>query len=478
MHKHANTQWRLPALASAMLLAGLLLSACAPIPTLPEAASPCQADTLGLAAEGTELHSQWWRDYGDERLNALVERALSDAPNIALARARLARALAGVDGAAAADKPLIGLGADLTRQRYSENGLFPPPLAGSVRDSATIRAQISYEWDFFGRHAAELQAALGQRRAAEAEQAAAALGLSAAVTRSYLALAHLQSQEKLLEQQLALREQSLALVRQRVAAGLDDKQPLRQAEAPLDELKRQRLALALQVQQQRHALAALTAQPQAALADLNARLPETLNWQQAPHADLLGRRPDIVAARWRVEASVEDVKVARSQFYPNVSLTAFGGLDAIGTDRLFKGGSRDFGFGPSLRLPLFDTGRLRAQLRGSAAQQQAAVAAYDAVVIDAVREAADQLSALQSLQQQRQTQQQLLANAAQQTQLLEQRAAAGLGNQLPVLGARQAQLSQQRQALELQAQALDAQVRLMQALGGGYQADDSTSAKR
>ena len=458
------------AMGAALLM---VLAACAPIPKLAEASRPIDgpdaAARLGLeAGEGQALDAQWWTAFGDAQLNALVDRAIENSPNLALARARIARAAAMTEGAEAAKRPSGELEADATRQRFSEHGIYPPPLAGSVQTMANIQAGLSYEFDFFGKHDAALQAALGQQRAAQADAAAARLSVSNAVAKAYVALARSQAQSRLLEQQNTLRDQSLDLVRQRSAAGLDNSQDLRVAEAPLPDLQRQQVVLREQQSLLRHQIAALTGQGPKATESLDASLPAVLDWQQAPHLDLLGRRPDLAAARARVEATAQDIRVARAQFYPSISLTAFVGLNAIGMDELFKSGSRQFGAGPALHLPLFDGGRLRANLRGSAAEQEAAIATYNAAVLDAVRDASDQYTTLDSLRQQRTQQEALVANADSQAALAEQRHRAGLTGRLALLTAQQNQLLQQRGRIDLQALTVDAQINLMRALGGGY----------
>lgn len=455
---------------SALALA--VLSACAVVPPhAPQGRLITPEQTgLGSVSASFALQNQWWQDFKDPQLDALIERALADSPSLSLARARLARAAAASDAAGANELPSAGLGVDATRQRFSEHGLYPPPLAGSVRNTATIQASLNYDVDFFGRHKAELEAALGRERAASAEQAYARLLLASQLTHSYLSLARVLAQRELLGAQLQTREQALALTRQRTEAGLDTAVELRGAESPLPELRRQQVLLAEQAELLRHQLAALSAQSPDATAGLSPSLPEGslqgLGNQVALGLDLLGRRPDVVAARWRVEASTQDVSTARTQFYPNVSLTAFAGFSSIGFDQLLKSGSYQAGFGPSLRLPLFEGGRLRAQLRGSVAEQDAAIATYNSTVLEAVRDASDQLSSLQSQQRQRAEQEALLRNAQASLDLATQRYAAGLGTQLPVLNARQQLLQQRRQALDLRAQTLDAQVSLARSLGG------------
>ena len=458
-------------LLAAVSAALVLIGGCAPIPVLPKPAVAVAPEQAGLtASRSQELKADWWIAFNDPQLDALIARALAESPSLAGARARIVRAAAAADNAGAADKPTIGASFDATKQRFTERGIYPPPIAGSVRTTANLQLGISYDWDFFGRHQADLAAALGAQQAAEADGAAARLMLSSSVARSYLALARVLAQADLAKQQLAAREQAYDLVRQRVAAGLDNGQDQRTAETPLPELKRQALVLGEQASLLRHQLAALSAQPASALDHLAPAMPDVLLMQpdNSLGLDLLGRRPDVVAARWRVEAALQQVSSARSQFYPNVTLNAFAGFNSIGLDRLLKSGSQQYGFGPSLRLPLFDTGRLRALLKGAAAEADAAVAAYNAAVFEAVRDASDQATTLGSLRSQDPQQQALLANAEASLTLAQSRFDAGLGNRLAVLNARNAVLAQERQALDLRSLTLDSQVSLMRALGGGF----------
>ena len=193
-------------------------------------------------------------------------------------------------------------------------------------------------------------------------------------------------------------------------------------------------------------------------------------------ADLLGRRPDVVAARWRIEAATQGVAAARGEFYPNINLVAFVGLNALGLDRLFQAGSRQFGVAPALRLPLFDGGRLRAQLGSRQAELDAAIAQYNGAVLDAAREAGDAIASLQSLTRQQAQQDQAAAGAEQAWRLAQERYRAGLGSYLGVLASESQVLAQRRQAVDLQARRLDTHVALMKALGGGWQDDTAALA--
>ena len=418
------------------------------------------------------IAADWWIGFGDARLTQLIDTALSGTPSLKVVQARLAVAQAGVDAARADAGPSLGANAGATRQRFSANGLVPGALAGATRWVGSAQAVASWEIDFFGRHEAALQAALGTEQAAAAEVQAARVLLSSDIARAYVRLATLLEQRALAQRTLAQREAVLTLVRQRVAAGLDTALELRQAEGALPAVRRQMEALDGQAQQGRHALAALTAQPPESLAGLAPRLAD-LRIVEVPEvlpADLLARRADIHAARWRVEAAVQDVASARADFHPNVNLSALVGLSSLGLDRLLRAGSRQYSVGPAVHLPIFDAGRLRARLSGRTAELDGAIESYHQTMVDAVRDVVDQVSQLQSVARQRAEQAAALRSARSALDVSNERHRAGLVTRLSVLAGESAVLEQQGIGLDLEARAMDARLALIRALGGGYAA--------
>ncbi|WP_027015332.1 efflux transporter outer membrane subunit [Comamonas composti] len=438
-----------------------------------------QASDVGLSpadAEGSAQPSQlqtsrWWSALGDSRLDTLVDQALQGNPSLAASQARFDKALALATAAGTAGDVHGQLGIDATRQRYSANGLVPPPIAGHTYNSSNVQAGLSWSPDFFGRHAADLQASLGQARAAQADGAAAANQITAQVARSYIGLARLLDQREVAARLLAQRESLLELSQQRTQAGLDSQVELTQAQAALPDARTQIEMLSEQITLSRRQLAVLCGQAPDALLQLAPRL-DALRIQDLPQqlgADLLGRRPDVVAARWRVEAAGHGIDSARADFYPDINLTAFVGLNALGLDNLLKGSSRQMGVTPALRLPIFDGKRLRAQLRGSQADLDAAIAQYNGVVLDAVREAGDALASLDSLARQQQLQAQSLNKAEKAYDFAVQRYKAGLTGQITVLNTENQMLTQRRLDVDLRARALDTRVALAKALGGGWQ---------
>ena len=454
--------------ALSILSAAVLLTACAPMPKLADPAKPLEASQVGLADKPqAAIDARWWSGYHDEALDALIDRALAQNPTLAASIARVAKAQAMAEAAGAAERPVIGVGADWTREHISANGFYPPPFAGETVTVMNLGVGVSYNWDFFGRHKAEIESALGARRAAEMDASAARLMLSAQVARAYFSLARVQAQQGLVNEQLTDRQQSLALLRQRNQAGLDNASDVRTAETPLSDLRRQLQVLDEQATLLRNQLAALSVQPATDLAQLSPRLPTALAFEGQPTLNLLGRRPDVQAARWRVESATGQVTASKARFFPDVTLTAQYALNATTFSKLFEASSGQWNFGPAVRLPIFDTGALRAQLKGSAADLDSAVAAYNGAVLEAVRDASDQVASMQSLQAQERQISEGLASTEAAYSLSRQRFEAGIGNKLIVLNAHGQVLTQQRYLLDLHAQQLDTQVNLLRALGGG-----------
>lgn len=455
----------------AALAAATLLAACAS--PGPQSAPRAVLEPAALGATGTQTpwpDERWWAGWHDAQLDALIERALAGQPSLQTAEARVRQARAAADAAGAARAPQAQLSVDLSDQRFTRNGLVPPPLAGTVEWNNDARIGASWELDLFGRQRAALDAAIGSLRAAEADAQAARVLLAGNVAAGWFGLARLSENRRLADESLEQRRQILALVRQRVGAGLDTQVDLRQAEGLVAQTEVDLHTLDEQIGRARHALAELSGQgPQAldglvpALAVLRpAALPAALP------ADLIGRRADLVAQRWRVDAASHGIAEARAEFYPNVNLVGFVGLSSLGLDKFLSAGSRTYGIGPALRLPIVEGGRLRAQLASRSAEADAAVDGYNAALLRALREVADELTTLQALERQQRAQDEATAAADAAAELALQRYRAGLGNFLTVLTAQTNVLTQRRAAADLKARHLLGEAALARALGGGW----------
>ncbi len=467
---------------SALLVA--VLAACANPAGIAPKSQIRDATSLGLAFGATAdspIAADWWREFNDAQLNRLIDVALDTtaghSPSLKIAQTRLARAQAVTELVGAASGPQVNAGVDLTHERFTANGLYPAPLGGSIRDIGTLQLNGSWEFDFFGKNRAALDAALGNAQAAQADAQAARVLLASQVARQYFQLARLMDQLSVARRTLAQREETLSLVQARLKAGLDTRLELRQSEGDLPEARQQIEVLNEQAQLTRNALSALLGEPKAADAitpSSLAAITSIATVNRIP-ADLLARRADIAAARWRVEATGQDMVSAKAQFYPNINLVGFVGLSSIGLGRLVSSGSEQWGVGPALRLPIFDSGRLRANLAGKSVDVDAAVESYNSVVIEALHDVADQIASVQSISRQQVEQRQAQAAAESAYALAVQRQKAGLVNKLQVLGAETRLLASRRQEVDLSARALETQVALIRALGGGYAASNATA---
>lgn len=462
----------------ALLGLALLAGCVTPQERVAPAAAPLPATALEAAvtlsgfADGAWPDTRWWQTFGDAQLNELIEAALAGHPSLRVARARLAQAQAQVDAALANATPGAGGSLDLTRQRYSASGTVPPPVAGSTRTNARLALDFSYELDFAGRHDAAIAATRATESAVAADAQAARLTLASALARAYFQLQHLFARASITAHELAQVDRRTALTRQRVEAGLDNETALERLRAVAPDLRAELAQLDGAIAVARHQLAALAASgPDRGLALQPAALPE--DTQTALPADLplnlLGRRPDLAAARWRAESAARDIDVARMRFLPNVNLLAFAGIAALGVNRLFDGGAAIAGAGPAVRLPLFSAGGLQAGLRGREADYDLAVERYNELVIEAVRDVADQAKTLRAQQAEGVERAQAQAALERAHWLALERQRAGIATALDVLEAEAALFALRRASADLQARGLQSRVALYRALGGGYE---------
>jgi NodT family efflux transporter outer membrane factor (OMF) lipoprotein len=465
------------AVASAAVL---MLAGCASMgnPSTPAVART--ADSLGLSAsqQTTSVDARWWTQFGDAQLSALVDKALAGSPNLAAAQARLMRAQSVVDNARGAELPHVDFDAGVKRELLSRNGLFPPPYGGSIFNQSNAAFGLKWDADLFGREKADIAAAIGSARAAQADADVAGQQIAVQVVRTYFSLARLESQRVVAQRTYDQRKQMLTLITQRVQAGLDTVVEQKQGEGALPDTLAQIESLDEQIDLTRHMLAALTAQPMQALATLAPTLDQLQVSAQPPvlGADLIARRPDVAAALARAEAANQQVKSQRAQFYPDINFSAGFGLDSISLKNFLELPSKEWSFGPALHLPIFEGGQLRAQLKGKNADRDAAIQAYNQQVIDAVREAAYAATSAASIGRQLTLQRQALVASTDSYNFSQNRYGQGLGNALIVLNAETQMLAERRLEVDLRYRALDVQAQLMKALGGGWKADTTSSA--
>jgi NodT family efflux transporter outer membrane factor (OMF) lipoprotein len=455
------------------MIVALLLSACAFAPRHAEHPAPLAAAALGLgAAPAPSLDERWWQAFGDPRLDALVTQATHDNPSLAEALARLERARAEALAVGGARGPRVDATASAIREGFSALYIIPPPYGGGTFWNSQLELDLSYDLDVWGRQKARIHAAEHSVSARALDVLAAQLAIEGALVSSYVELDRRYALAELAREDVDTRARLAALTRRRVAAGLDTGIDLRAAEAALPESRAERQQATAAVELSVHRLAALAGQGAADYAGIGR--PQLAYGAALPlpaviPGDLLVRRPDVRAGLARIEAAAAAEEAARLAAYPEINLQAFAGFAALTLQDLLSAPARSYGLGPAVRLPIFDAGVLRAQFHGAGAELEAAVAQYNATVVEAVREVADAITTVDALGRGLRDADERVAQLLEARRLTDERYQAGLTNQLTVLEADARVIAARRAAVTARALEAEARIALVVALGGGSQ---------
>ncbi len=470
--KHKPLSW---------LTAGLLcavLTGCAadrnwraPPAVSPEALTAKNSLAAVTVDEAAWPSDTWWKGFGDPQLDRLIDEALAGAPTLTIAEARLHAAQAAVLQARGARAPSTIFNGQSTRERFSANDLIPPPYGGSFVTESRLALDFSYDLDFWGRNRKALEAARASVQAADADRSAARLALAVAVARAYIQLDLQYALHDVAEANLTQETTLLELTRQRAKAGLETTARVGQSEA-ITALTRAGVSFTqASIDLAQSELAALVgAGPDRGLDLTRPRLSGAgrLALPSKLPVDLLARRPDVTAQRWRVEAASHGVASAEADFYPNINIVAYAGVQAIGLSNVLQGSSAIVGVGPAVHLPVFNRDVLRGALQGRRAQFEESIGQYNQALIDAAHDVADVVTNWSALEKESAEEQEAAVAAQNAYDITVQRYKAGLDNYLTVLSSQNQLLVTQALGAEIAARRLSLSTDLVRALGGGY----------
>ena len=356
-------------------------------------------------------------------------------------------------------------------QRFSERYIIPPPYGGTSSFLGTAQTNLSYSLDLAGRQRALIAQARGLAQASALDAEAARVTLTGSVAQAYVNLARATRQADLARQFVQSREQAVRIAQVRRRAGLGNDFDIESAGTLLAEARQARVRADGAREIMVHALAALAgrgADYYATVGNPTIDLDRAVPLPTALPTDLLGRRADILAALARIDAADANRRVARADFFPNVDIRAFVGLQAIGLSNLIGTGAFTYGIGPAIHLPIFQGGRLTAQYRGALAAQEEAIANYNDTVVRAVRDAADALSQVRTNAADAAQQRAILTGQRRTVHLDQVRLRTGLGAQLDVLSSGERLLQADQQATDLAADGAIRRVQLLIAIGGSF----------
>lgn len=478
--------------ACSVLALTLIISGCVGTGGIAPQSRPLAADTLAtdaaIQAATQDAHwpqAQWWRGFADPQLDRWIDLAVQGSPSMAaaLARVRQAKAMAGV--AEAAESLQVGGKAALNRHNWPADQFYGPgELSGATTWDNTAGVGLSYALDLWGResNASEQAVDLAHMSVAQARQAQ--LELESNIVRVYVQLSLDYAQRDIAQATLTQQQQILDLAQKRLQGGIGTHFEVSQAQTPLPETHRQIDAFDEAIALDRNQLAALAGKGPGEGAQLQRPtlvLGAELKLPSALPAQLLGQRPDVVAARWQVAAQARGIDVAHANFYPNVDLTASFSYMATGGSMLgfLTGSKSSYSVGPAISLPIFDGGRLRGQLGAASAGYDLAVAHYDQTLVNALKDISDQLIRRESMAKQQGFAAESVASAQKTYDIALIAYRRGLTDYLNVLNAQTLLFHERQVEQQVQANRLMAHAQLVTALGGGLGAGaDSPASAR
>ena len=488
MVRFAMPASRIPiSLPIAAALASLSLAACAPVPKLGprpvprDAASVASRESLpqtpGVAWPG----DGWWRSYGDPQLAALIEEGLRNSPDVAAAAARFRRAGGMAQEARGATLPSLDLQGRANLEKQSYNNGFPKEFVPKGwQDTGQIAASFGFDLDLWGKNRAALAAATSEERAAAIDAQQARLVLATGIASAYVDLSRLYDERDVYAAELEVRSATQQLISARSSNGLDTRGSLRQSDAEVAKARAELSVADEAVALRRNQIAALVgAGPDRGLAIARPQLPE-------PHAtalpegvttDLVGRRPDIAAARARVEAAASRIKVARAAFFPAIRLSALVGVQSLGLENLIERDSTYGNAGPAISLPIFRGGALQGAYRSQRASFDEAVADYDRTVVAAYQDLADTVTSQRMLLGRIGDARASLAASEDAYHIARKRYEGGLSTYLDVLTVQDRLLQARLIEADLNATAHRLRIAMIRALGGGFDAVTAASPK-
>ncbi|MEI5996030.1 efflux transporter outer membrane subunit [Paraburkholderia bengalensis] len=462
------------------------LSACSTLPhyTQPQTAVPDHFASTPQASAGWTLaapadaqpRGPWWTLYGDDELNRLEAQVDVSNQTVRKAVAQLEAARAMVDYQRSGYSPVVTAGTSAQRFRTSQN-VVHKGLAGHTVPDFSAGLAASWEPDLFGRVKDAVVNARDNAQASEADLESVRLSVATDLAIDYFNLRSLDRQKKLLDDTVTAYAAALRIVQQQLKDGAIDASAVAQAQTQLESTRTQDSDIDVQRAQLEHAIATLIGKPASSFS-----LPpkvETVTLPQIPTgvpSQLLERRPDIAAEERRVAAANAQIGQARAAFYPNLTLSAAVGLESSYYAPWLTASSLFWSLGSQIAGTLFDGGRRSAALKGANAQYDGAVADYRQTVLVAFQQVEDELSTLNTLASEADSQQRATSAAQLSLKLTTNRYQAGAVSYLDVVTAQTIALTNERLTQQIDARRVDASVQLLKALGGGWDRASLTDA--
>jgi NodT family efflux transporter outer membrane factor (OMF) lipoprotein len=417
------------------------------------------------------MRADWWRIFGDPKLNSLEDQVTSANQDLRVAEARLSESRAMIRFNRSGLFPTISASPSVANERLSANEpYFPAAQANNGTGNYTLPLDLSYEVDLWGRVRRTVNASREETQATGADLETARLSLHAELAIDYIELCSADAQKQLLDDTVKDYTAALRLTRNRYEGGASPKSDVAQAQTQLDQARVQDTDITVARAEFEHAIATLIGKPPAQFT--LAPSPQLrLNLPVIPvglPSGLLERRPDIAAGERRMAEANDQIGIALAAYFPTLTIAATGGFQGTTVTNWLNWPSRFWAVGPELSETLFDAGRRHAVSDAARANYDGTVAAYRQTALNAFQEVEDNLSSLRILETEAGEQQEATASAADTLQLFTNRYVGGVDNYLQVITAQTVLLADQRNDIDIERRRMDASVLLVKAVGGGW----------
>jgi len=456
-----------------IMLAGCI-SCTAPLP-IARPADPATPTTFKtpVVADGLQIGSDWWKLFNDPQLDALEQQALALSPTLAIASARVERARAQSSVVAAEFGPRVTADGAVQRFRTSRDVATAPFIGGQRRaiedNQFSAQAALGWELDVWGRIKASYAVAQAQLLSTLLEADGMRLMLTAEVASTYLQLRGLDDEGRIVNAATQSRRDALRVVQLRYDVGVVTDLDLERARTELANALADASDLARRRNGLENALAQLTGQaPKELRLPLSGTVPSAPVIAAGIPSEMLQRRPDISQALALRSAAFAQTGVAQAAFYPQIRLTGAAGLASSDLTSLISAPARLFSLGPSISIPVLDSGRNQANWRAAQAGLDEAQANFQQKILIALREVDDALSELTHRRMTAQAQQQAITAASRATRVARLRYEKGAASYLEVTDTERTQLAAERALAQTRAAQWVATVQLVRSLGGGW----------
>lgn len=445
------------------------------------AESDIQADLEknGVGFNDATLLKEWWRGYGDEQLNTLVETALAKAPSIQSLEAKFAQANTIIQSVESHNLPHISADASVVRERFSENHIFPPPLGGGSYTQYQPELRLEYDFDFWNERSSRIEAAKNGAFAQRAMIEAAKIALSSAMCETYLSWYYDQQKLSTLDGVEKTARNELAIVEKKFKLGLSDATAINDKKALITQTMQRKEELKRLIEGKKEALCVLggflpsyaaSLKSPSINSPLNAPLPKEVM------LNLLSHRADVAVAKYTAMSKSYNIEVSKARFYPNISLSGLIGFTSFEWTKMLDHSSFSPSAGIAFSLPLLDWGERKANLQNSVSDYNSSVYEYNQVVIKAANEVVVLLKQSKLLEEQYKLHDQEIGAKKANEAIALKKYSYGLSDKLPSLSAKRAVYESELEKFSLNETKALLQINLIKALGGGYKDEDTNAS--